>query len=266
MIGIFSTRHGLGPSKGAPIYDDAPMGLRIGLWNLIEDVVEHNIPPTGLPRYADLYNKITSAFHIERAERPKWKDELKNLVLYIFKWNQVFDLIQCLFTEVHYCEYDPGPEGWFEDPKKYADARYKYTIKINGILSAENIGWTLKSGILERSGNEVLTEAVMNQARALLSNPLYKGPEDQFNRALKFYNQPLKPDKANCIKEAVGALEGLVRILTKDPAISLGKAIEKLAATGVIKSLWTGLFMPYLATQVNYLAHAMVRILPPRSI
>jgi hypothetical protein len=235
MSGTFTKRHGLGSSKGAPIYDDAPTGLRIGFWNLIEDLVEHNIVPTGLPYYAGLYNKITAAFHIERVERPVCKDELKSLVLYIFKWNEVFDLIQYLFTEVHYCEYDQGPEEWFEVPPKFADARYKYTIKVNSILSTENIGWTLKNGILERSGNEVITGAVLAKARSLLTNPLYKGPEDQFSHALKFYNQRPKADKVNCIKEAVGALEGLARVLLQDSSITLGKAIEKLVSKGVIK-------------------------------
>ena len=46
MSGTFSRRQGLGPPKASLIYDDAPEGLRIGIWNLIEDYVEDKRLPT----------------------------------------------------------------------------------------------------------------------------------------------------------------------------------------------------------------------------
>jgi len=235
MSGTFSKRLGLGSNKGLPIYNDAPKGLRIGLWNLIEDLVDHKILPTALPNYETLYNKLTAAFHLERTKLSYYDVELEAMVLNLFAWNEVFDVIQFLFTEVYYYSYDEQENEWMIFPAKFSDARYQYTIKVNSILSTENIGWKLKSGFLERSGNETLDSEVLIKARKLLSNPAYQGPNEQFNSALKFFNQRPAPDKVNCIKEAVGALEGLARVLLKDPTVTLGKATDIFVKKGIIK-------------------------------
>ena len=150
-------------------------------------------------------------------------------------WNENYDLIEFLFTQVFYYDWDDSDRSFVSMPAKVGDARYQYTIAINKILSAENIGWRLIHGILEKSGNEILAGPVLGKVRLLLANPLYKGPNDQFNNALKFFNQRPNADKVNCIKEAVGALEGLARILLKDFAITLGKATEAFAKMGVLK-------------------------------
>jgi len=235
MSGTFSKKLGLGIFKGAPIFDDAPRKLRVGIWNLIEDLVEHNISFTTLPYYDGLYNKITAALHLERTEIPSSKTRIKDLVVSALEWNELFDLIQFLFTEVYYCEPDDFGPDWREISTKFSDARYTFTVKINDIFKSNNIGWKLKNGIFERAGNEVLDSKVITKAKLLLNNQAFAGPNSEFNKALEFFSKRPKPDLENCVKEAVGALEGLVRILLKDKNITLGKATNEMVIKGIIR-------------------------------
>jgi len=63
----------------------------------------------------------------------------------------------------------------------------------------------------------------------VLKHSDFEGPNYQFLKAIDFFNKRPKPDLENCVKEAVGALEGVARILLKDRNITLGKATDKLA-------------------------------------
>jgi hypothetical protein len=62
---------------------------------------------------------------------------------------------------------------------------------------------------------------------------LLKGGYDtalqQFSKAKKFLFDSSPPDYLNCIKEAVGAVEGFSRVLLKEPKETLGKLMDPLA-------------------------------------
>jgi hypothetical protein len=232
MSGTFSKRMGIGSCSGPPIFDEAPEGLRIGLWNYFEDLTKDKRPPTSLPGFGALYDSITMNFHLLREDGPRYGELIKMLLIYTLSWNQIYDLIEFIFTEVYYIDRDEG--GWFPVPKSSGDARYQYTIAINKILASENIGWRLIKGKLERVGSEVLDHGVLIAARKLLLNPDFAGPNLQFNKSLEFFNKRPKPDLENCVKDAVGALEGLGRIILKDKKITLGKAIELLSRNKLI--------------------------------
>jgi len=126
-------------------------------------------------------------------------------------------------------------EGYYVIPENVGKIRYQYTIKINKLLSSENIGWRLKKGKLERTGSEFLDKEIIEKTRKVLKHPDFIGPNNQFNKALDFFNKRPKPDLENCVKEAVGALEGVARVLLNDRNISLGKAADKLVGLREIR-------------------------------
>jgi hypothetical protein len=150
--------------------------LRIGIWNLIEDYIDHKSLPTVLSSYEYLYTRLTAYFRMERMGGPGYDSLIKNMVMTSFRWYEVFDLIEFLFTEVFYYDYDEFEQEWTAFPGKVGDARYKYTKDINHLLSSENIGWKLKKGRLERLGSEVLDREIIERARKLLINPDFAGP------------------------------------------------------------------------------------------
>ena len=152
----FSKRQGLGGAARPAIFDDAPQKLRIGIWNLIEDYIDHKCLPTILPYYETLYTRITTHFRLERTPGANPQPKIQYMVLTSLRWNEIYDLVEFLFTQVSFCELDEYGMEWITFPEKTGSARYQYTKDINHILSSEYIGWKLKKGQLERIGSEVL--------------------------------------------------------------------------------------------------------------
>jgi hypothetical protein len=230
----FTKRHGYGACASGPIYEDAPEKLRIGLWNLIQDYVSKG----NLPSHQSLYFQITSWLRIRREENIGYFEEIEYLILKKLKWYELFDLIEYLYKLVVLHDYDESQQCWRDFPERVGEIRYTYTIDINKLFEGENIGWRLKKGQLERIGPEFLETEVIQKTKDILKNQLFTGPNNQFNKAIRFLSNLPEPDLENCVKEAVGALEGIVRLLLNDQTVSLGEAVDKLVAMGkVIKPL-----------------------------
>ncbi len=232
MFNKFSKRYGYGISK-VLIYDDAPTKLRIGLWNLIEDYAEQERFGT----YGSLYNQITSNFRIQRKSLryDEYRNEIRNFVITSFKWYEIMDLIEYLFEIVKSTEFNPYENEFAVVEEKTKDARYNFTKDINNILNSENVGWRLIKGRVERIGNELLNIEVVGKARRILENAKFAGPNSQFIKAIDFFNKRPEPDIENCIKESVGSIEGMVRIILQNEKIVLGDGICQLVRDGKIR-------------------------------
>ncbi len=238
MSDTFSKRYGYGKGTKELIYEKAPQQLRIGLWNLIQDYVSAN----NLAYYDELYLKLTSFFRLKREDNINYKNEIESWVLNAFDWNKIFDLIEYLYKLVVYYDYDEEKGSWRVFPEYVREIRYNYTIKINDLLSSENIGWRLKKGELEREGSEYLDRETIERVKKVLKHSDFEGPNNQFLKAIDFFNKRPKPDLENCVKEAVGALEGVARILLKDRNITLGKATDKLVKRNKIRKPFDKIF------------------------
>jgi len=238
----FSKRHGVGAGGDRVVFDSVPEKFRIGFWNLIEDLVGHKLYPTILPDFDVLYTRITSFFRLERTHGSSQRYGIHYMVSTFLRWNEVLDLVEFLFTEVSYISFDDIDQEHITIPEKVGTARYQYTKRINELLASENVGWRLKKGKLERVGSDVLDREIIEKARKLLANPAFAGPNNQFNKALELFSKRPSPDLENCIKDAVGALEGLARILLKDNAITLGKAVDKLVGKKIIRKPFDATF------------------------
>ena len=225
MTDSFSIRLGYKPQpEGGLIYEEAPRALRIGLWNIIQDFLREG----GLSTYDVLYNSYTTQLRIARdGKHDREKGVLK--MIENCSWYEFFDLCELTFTLLQ-------DVYWYGDLVKEAkDCRYDYTVKLNKIFSEEHIGWRLKKGKLQRVSSELLDRNIIEPACVLLKNLIFSGPDGQFSKALEFYNKRPKPDIENCIKEAVGAIEGVSRIITNRPKDTLGKILPDLVKNGIVK-------------------------------
>ncbi|HPU93058.1 MAG TPA: hypothetical protein PKU99_02815 [Candidatus Saccharicenans sp.] len=238
MAESFTKRHGYGPHASGPIYEDAPEKLRIGLWNLIQDYVRNN----NLPDYESLYLKITSWLKIKRQEMINPFREIEYLIITKLEWYQLFELIERFFDLIVFYGYDEGDYRRRVIPEQVGKIRYDYTVEINRLFEDENIGWRLKKGQLERIGPNFLETEVIQKTRDILKNQVFAGPNNQFNKAIWFLSKRPDPDLENCVKEAVGALEGVARLLINDKTVSLGKAVDKLNAMGKIRKPFDKIF------------------------
>lgn len=238
MAESFTKRHGYGACASGPIYEDAPEKLRIGLWNLIQDYVRNNT----LPDYEPLYLKFTSFLRLKRQTKIVYSESIERLILKKLKWYELFDLIEYLYKLVVLHDYDESQQCWRDFPERVGEIRDTYTIDINKLFEDENIGWRLNKGQLERIGPDFLETEVIQKTRDILKNQLFAGPNNQFNKAIWFLSKRPDPDLENCVKEAVGALEGVARLLINDKTVSLGKAVDKLNAMGKIRKPFDKIF------------------------
>ncbi|MBC7362499.1 MAG: hypothetical protein H5U06_09505 [Candidatus Aminicenantes bacterium] len=229
----FSKRNKVQPNE--IILYDAPQNLRIGLCNIIEDYINY------LENYENLYLIITRSFQIRREHGINYKEEIDYLVLNKLNWNQVYDLIELIFENIKYRTYEEFI-GWYEDPEKSKQIRYEFTIDINKLLDSCGIGWILKKGKLQIQCSELLDESLVQKAKLLLSNKIFEGPNIQFNKALDLLRKRPSPDYENCIKDAIGAVEGTLKILLNDKKIRFGNAIDRLVKEKKIKKPLDNIF------------------------
>jgi hypothetical protein len=104
---------------------------------------------------------------------------------------------------------------------------------LNEVLRRNFCGYEMREGLVERVGAKA-SEEVIATARGILRDGRLVGPNDQFLKALGFFNQRPKPDTENCVKEAVGALEGTLRVALDDPKILLSDALKKLQSSEMV--------------------------------
>jgi hypothetical protein len=68
----------------------------------------------------------------------------------------------------------------------------------------------------------------------LLNDPKFRGPDEQFAKAVGHLNKRPEPDEENCVKDAVGALEAVTNILVGTSNEQLNKLLEKEPIKSVV--------------------------------
>jgi len=80
---------------------------------------------------------------------------------------------------------------------------------------------------MERVGARAQEKAIA-EARGILRDPDLSGPDQQFQKAIGFFNRRPEADCENCVKEAVSAVEGVAQVLLGDDSLMLSEALKRL--------------------------------------
>lgn len=110
--------------------------------------------------------------------------------------------------------------------RKYSleDAK-SFSSSINYIFETEAISWRFADGKIERRLPEPIEQAI-ESTRVLLRNSRFHGPDEQFEKARDHLNHRPEPDTENCVKDSIGALEGVVNIVAGTAGKTLGQLIN----------------------------------------
>lgn len=98
---------------------------------------------------------------------------------------------------------------------------------VNAVLGRNFVAYGLREGRVERVGTK-LEDQVVAEARSILRDEDLAGPNDQLLKAIGFFSQRPEPDEENCVKEAIGAAEGVARVLLNEPSILLNNAVKEI--------------------------------------
>lgn len=214
---LFSRKYKLyRPSIGL-IHEEVPDGVRRALLNLLEGGIlftdsagwkgiqdaifkapevrcEFEIDPTGI---------VASLRVKEIAQGCEW-----------YTFMDICELLAALFRTQHWKAYQPSlTDEAFEEA-------------INEIFADNSLGYELRDGRIERFGAPFVDEA-LSKVRQLLRQAEYAGPNEQFEKAMAFLNRRPNPDTANCVKDAVGAVEALARIVTGNESLVLSSILDR---------------------------------------
>ena len=90
----------------------------------------------------------------------------------------------------------------------------------------EGIVWHVQgTAVMRRMGPAA--EQVIREAHALLTDPKFHGPDQQFAKAIAHLNSRPEPDLENCVKDSIGALEAVANILAGTRGQHLNVLLEK---------------------------------------
>jgi hypothetical protein len=217
--GLFSHRHGVGTRGKAVPYNRVPKSARKRLATLVEHRSRSTYRERGpLPSFPELYREVYLALgkRPEVLNEASWEQvvyaklSVQSLIM-TSRWEQFYNICDVLL------EFCSGGQG--ERFREELDALF-----LEEGLPYEVVGWKIEW----RGGIPLFREAITSALGLLKSGPGLAGPAEQLAKALEHLNRR-PPDAENCVKDAVGALEGAARILSDEPKRTLGPLLRSLA-------------------------------------
>lgn len=193
---------------GPPIAADVPESARIGLINLLSDLISrhyidgwYDLEPVALYVGRRLESEFAAGYYGDTCVQ----------IIKDMEWHKFYTLCERVYGLLHGAitrEEDGTPisTGPIEEAQKYcADA-------ISQLLGEENLAYEFADGIFQRRGHPQ-TQKSIQRANAILADPSLAPVRRYFNKALQFFNDRPESDVENCVKEAVCALEAFATIL-----------------------------------------------------
>jgi hypothetical protein len=96
----------------------------------------------------------------------------------------------------------------------------------NSLFASDFLPWAFnRNGLIERI-NPPAIAGKLQGTHQLLSDPRFAGPEQQFVKANQHLNERPNPDVENCVKDAVGAVEGVARIVSGQEKATLSQLVR----------------------------------------
>lgn len=217
---LFSKRFGLRPTPEGLMREEVPKRARVGLYHLVEQFFGEEHQKT----YRALYHEICVALRI-------LPDGLSYFVAFD---GQFHNFLESLIMECEWWQfYDICEVIWANPYSKYSRHQEEFTEQVNTLFKEEHLGFELRDGKIEKVGS-AFVDAQIKEARYLLKEPEFKGADEQFEKAIKHLNVRPNPDAENCVKDAVGAIESVGRIIVNDEKALLDDIIKEMAKNKII--------------------------------
>jgi len=214
---LFSEREGLAPQPETHADDYLPPWVREDITNAIKDFIENN-PPV-VYAHLDIYSLFRPYIWKVLQREPPTSAVGGPWAMYIPRtlaqcsWWQFYDIIQ----QISECMN----RQWGQE---YIPA---FSEKVNTILARDGIPWRLDhQGLVIRALHPQVARQIQ-EARALLANPRFRGPDEQFERAIGYMSKRPEPEEENCVKDAIGAVEAVANILAETTGVQLNRLLDR---------------------------------------
>jgi len=199
---VFSEREGFAPQKDLQAHDCLPGWVREAITNEIREFAHKDAPLPGVDRLG-LYPLFKPYIWKVLDRKPPNSPAGGPFAYYIpdvlakCLWYQCYDILEEISSLIN--------------QRLGVEESEEFSGRINAILAREGIPWKLEEGKVVRALNQQAAEQI-KEVRVLLRDPKFKGPDEQFAKAIEHLNKRPEPDEENCVKDAVGALEAIANI------------------------------------------------------
>jgi hypothetical protein len=207
----FSDRFHVRPKPEPVSPDQVPDSAKVGLIQLVTELRD-----SALPSLTKMWTAINEEIRKIPPEGGVAIGMLRTLILE-GRWWEFYEICEALV--------------------KVAKDEVQVVARIEALFATESLAYAMtKDGITWRYAAPA-REAVEEAGRLLVEVPELRAPAQQWRKAQQHLSKR-PPDHENCVKDAVGALEGVARILTGKKAATLSMILPDLAKkVGMHKAL-----------------------------
>lgn len=213
---LFSEREGFVPRPDLQADDYLPTWVREAVTNEVRDFVQ-NKPSPQLPDLAIYLLFRPYISKVLRREPPgspmggPWAYYIPRTLAQCSCW-QFYDVLEDISQLI--------ARGWGEE---YLAT---FSANITTILARDGIPWSLDQGQVVRTLNPQVAKQIQ-EVCTLLANPKFIGPDEQFDKAVRFLNKRPNRDEKNCVKDAVGAVEAVANIIAGTTGVQLNTLLDR---------------------------------------
>ena len=213
-----------------------PLTARNGLLHLLLDLIEKEYVANWgavareLQRIARLSPSEYNTSKVNSITQAKADAEA---VLTELSWDKAYDFCERLHNHLA-CEVGFRWNDEFEVTKPKVEVQSFIAEEIQRLFEEEGLAFEFTDGLVQRRGRKHTVD-VATRAQVVLGDPSLAGARKHYDKALKFFRTPSKPDYENAVKEAVCAVEAAGKILFPvAKAATLGDLAKWLASTNEV--------------------------------
>ncbi len=241
--GLWSTEESMAGSQQVPfsarnrgphrqIDSEFPKSAVNGLMHLLVDLESKNYV-AGWPAISKELRRIARLPPVEydasSVSRSRNARKDAEQALNLLGWEKAYDFCERLYGHL------AQEVGYYPDQDQYTvqtsrgEVRTFIADELQRLLIEENLAFEFSDGVVRRRGRKH-TDEVSTRAKVVLGDPRLSSAREHYDKALRFFRNPTKPDFENTVKEAVCAVEAAGKVLFPGAkAATLGDLAKWLA-------------------------------------
>ncbi|MBI4339995.1 MAG: hypothetical protein HY680_08595 [Chloroflexi bacterium] len=210
----FSNRFPVKPRPPLNPHDYLPDEARAGLVNLLFNIVTRYDASSHIYHfesnvYSNIYDFCFSIHEITLNHRfssnyRSWAIPIQQrnieMIVEMCAWYTFFDIAEIIYQVLDISD---------RSPRK---ASVAFEEVFNDLMLGGGLQWAMRGGKMERRRPEPVASQI-EQALEILKDERFIRPHNQLLKAIKALDTRPEPDVENCVKDSVGALEGVARTL-----------------------------------------------------
>jgi AbiJ N-terminal domain 4 len=207
----FSKRYGYQPQPPITVREDAPIALRVFIF---EEMQRYFEPKGARTLVCKVLRMLPNEYNW--SDEPVWNEV--RIWVYECQWPKVYDIVEAMYRKLE----KPGSDAVFYREGTSPD---DFENDVNSVFEEHGIGWRLAAGYIETRGTESF-QVVVTAAGSGLAAAGLTTASSEIHEAIQDLSRRPTPDLTGAIQHAIAALECVAREASGDAKATLGEIIK----------------------------------------